>query len=197
MHELDDHPGHSREKKQQTDAPVKQKEQAYHGRQRDHGLQQPRQAVDDAGGAVRSLLLGPVQGVVIFGVFVIGEIEGDGFSMQQTRHIVSHHRSLALRHVLAKTAGCSLEHRNPGCSRNEIRHLRQCAACRPALYGKGHPIDDQFQQIERRQREQALDHSQNHGQNRPSGTRPPDQQERPVDAKGVLEFGFERHFGEE
>ena len=75
---------------------MEREQQPCQGRKRDGALPELGQAVHDAGGPVSGLLLGPVQGVIVFGVFVIRKVYRYRFAVDDIRHMIGDHLGLGL-----------------------------------------------------------------------------------------------------
>ncbi len=73
-----------------------------HGGQRDRALAHLQQVGDDRGRAVGRLLLGPVQGVVVAGVLVVGQVDGHGLGMDQAVDIVRDGLALGVAGIAGK-----------------------------------------------------------------------------------------------
>lgn len=194
MDHLDEEAGDGGDKEQDADSPVEGEEKPNHGDEGDPVLQGLRQTVDDPGRPVRSFPLGAVQCVIIFGVLVVGEIEIDGFLVNPGGHIIGDHGALRLRHISADKPDGGLDHGNETCGDNEIHCLPEAFGGVARLDGMGDGVDQKFQNIKGEEGDDALDQGEEDRQYGPVAARFPDQEEGPVDAQGVLDFGGNRRW---
>ena len=121
--DLDPEAGQGRDEEQKADRPVEGEEQSHYDNKRHPILPKQIQAVDDGGWAVGPLPLGPVQGVPVVRIFVVGQIEIDRFFMHHLMHIVGDGDCLGLVRIGGKAGYPNLDDGDTSGNDDQENHM--------------------------------------------------------------------------
>ena len=179
MPHLDEQAGDRRDQHDEAQPPVVRQEQTHHHDDRDGRPDDTHQQVQHLRGSERRIVLRAVQRVVVGGVLVVRQIHLHRLCLQQVVNVirdqqalrVAHHRGQCVRHALddCDAARQGDEHEKP------VDHDA-------LVFGAGslrHLIDHELEEIQRDERQHALDNHQQRGGDRVAGGATPDQDERP------------------
>ncbi len=173
-----------------ADPPLQREQQADHGDHGDEALAGAQQVVDDLRGARGRLVLGALQGVVVLGVLVVLEVDGDGLLVDEVADVVGDH----LAHGLAGDGAERAQER-----RGEADERRQGDVEGGGAEGGGvvglrdalrHRVDDELHQVDGEQRQDALDEGEGDGEDGPARGGAPHQPHRVDEVQGVADLGL-------